>query len=242
MWMTSALGGVSQGSYRAPGSQPGLNLGKHVGDDPLDVEHNRHLVSRHLGAHVLYMEQIHSADVAIISRPGDIPSKGDIPKVDALILDTRNWPHDKHIPALAVMVADCLPLALYNSEVMAVVHVGRKGADGGVVKNTIEAMMLNGIDPSGLQVGIGAHICGDCYQVDSTIAGTFLERYPEALKVQGARNFGLDLGLIVEKQLRQAGVEAAIKRLGGCTLCCDRYYSYRRSKTCGRQALILAKS
>ena len=115
-------GGVSKAPYTA------TNLGGHVGDDPEAVAANRSLVAFELGftdpGNVVYMNQIHGADVAYASAQW----QGRAPDVDALVTDRRHL-------ALAVLVADCVPVLLADAQagVVAGAHAGRPGMKAGVV-------------------------------------------------------------------------------------------------------------
>ncbi|MSW30792.1 MAG: hypothetical protein F2848_01590, partial [Actinobacteria bacterium] len=105
---TNRLGGISQGVYGS------LNLGDHVGDLAADVLRNRELISDLYGP-VQFMNQVHGNRIAIIESVTD-----EQPTADALVTG---------IPGitLAVMVADCIPLLLTSQQVVAAVHVGRRG-------------------------------------------------------------------------------------------------------------------
>lgn len=106
-----------------------LNLALHVGDDPDAVKENRARLSQRFGVPIQYMNQVHGADVRQIDKV--IPD----PTVDALITMTPGL-------GLAVMVADCIPLLIWDESqsVVAAVHVGRRGAINGIVENVVGQM------------------------------------------------------------------------------------------------------
>ena len=63
---TSNAGGSSVGDFSS------LNLGGHVGDDPLAVESNRGLVACALDVQrdrLLFMSQCHGSDIAFVDGP-----------------------------------------------------------------------------------------------------------------------------------------------------------------------------
>lgn len=80
---TDRWGGVSAVPYEE------LNLGGAVGDDPGAVTANRELAAKSLGvdpARVVWMNQVHGADVAVVDAPwGDRP----VPRVDAVVTAER---------------------------------------------------------------------------------------------------------------------------------------------------------
>src|SRR6478752_3081779 len=100
-----------------------FDLARHVGDDDAVVESNRAGLARVVGlvpTDLAFMNQVHGADVAVITPPDLL--RRQVPTADALV--TR-------VPgiALAVMVADCVPVVLADEEarVVGVAHAGRKG-------------------------------------------------------------------------------------------------------------------
>ncbi|WP_460490692.1 polyphenol oxidase family protein, partial [Corynebacterium nasicanis] len=96
MVFTSRAGGVSSSPYDS------FNLGDHVGDDPAAVAENRARLARVLDLeHVVWMEQIHSHTVTVV----DGPQPGPVEATDALVTTQRGL-------ALAVLVADCVPVLL----------------------------------------------------------------------------------------------------------------------------------
>jgi YfiH family protein len=119
---------VSEGAY----GRHGLNLATHVGDDPDRVGQNRRIARERFELpDVVYMDQVHGSDVAIINSSQTLEA----PTADALVTNTRGI-------TLAVLVADCVPVMLHDSEagVIAAVHVGRRGIANGVVKNAVDVM------------------------------------------------------------------------------------------------------
>ena len=103
--LTDRLGGSSAGPYAAADGAGGLNLGVHVGDDPALVAANRAAVAAALvgcpptGWSIA--NQVHGATVVHV----DGPWAGAPPDADALVTTTADL-------ALAVLVADCVPVLL----------------------------------------------------------------------------------------------------------------------------------
>ena len=146
-FFTDRLGGASSDEYAS------LNLGDHVGDDLEVVAANRALVSAKFGS-TQYMSQVHGNRVAIIEEVTD-----EVPTADALVTGIPGI-------ALAVMVADCIPLLLKSKDAVAAVHVGRKGLLNRVAEKAIDVMReISGAEISAI---IGPAICGKCYTRDSS--------------------------------------------------------------------------
>jgi polyphenol oxidase len=211
---TDRHGGKSQGAYSS------LNLGDHVGDSPSDVLRNRQFVEAQHGR-VQFMNQVHGDRIAIIEEVSDQP-----PTADALITG---------IPGitLAVMVADCIPLILTSREVVAAVHVGRRGLVNQVALKTIEVMReMGGAD---ISATIGPAICGSCYEVSADVHQEVISDFPLADSRTSTGSLALDLTRALTGTLESVGV--SIKPLPSrCTVEDRDLFSYRRDGVTGRQA------
>ena len=102
--ITDRLGGAGVAPYDS------RNLGGSVGDDAATVRQNRDKTALELGvdpARVVYMRQVHSADVAYVTEP----FPGEPPALDAVFTTE---------PALAlcVLVADCAPVLVDRKSVV----------------------------------------------------------------------------------------------------------------------------
>ena len=120
-----------------------MNLGFHVGDDPVLVSANR----KTLGP-TQFMNQVHGDEVVLITKLVDVD-----PSCDALITTNPEI-------SIAVMVADCIPLLLISKEAVAAVHVGRAGLLNQIAIKALVAMRnLGAIDVHAI---LGPSICGKC--------------------------------------------------------------------------------
>jgi polyphenol oxidase len=156
-------GGVSTGPYDS------LNLGGHVGDDPTAVAENRRRLAAALGTDRLTIaDQRHTATVAVVDaalagrgHDGIADAAEAFPATDALITNVPGT-------ALAILVADCAPVVLFDPvrRAAGVVHSGRAGTLRAVVPRTIEAMMDTfGSSPGDLLIGIGPAIGAASYEI-----------------------------------------------------------------------------
>ncbi|WP_051425944.1 peptidoglycan editing factor PgeF [Jiangella gansuensis] len=217
---TDRFGGVSQAPYDQ------LNLGGHVGDDPAAVARNRELLAGAIGLSpraVSYMNQVHGARVGVV----DGPWTGPAPEVDALVTTVPER-------ALAVLVADCVPVLVADPEagVVGVAHAGRPGLAAGVVPALVAAMRDFGARK--LTARIGPAVCGRCYEVPEPMRAEVAAVVPESWAVTRAGTPGLDLPAGVAAQLRTAG--AAVEDVATCTIEDEASYSYRRDGVTGRFA------
>lgn len=76
---------------------------------------------------------------------------------------------------IAVITADCLPIliASQNAEMIAAVHGGWKGLQGGIVASAIQRFADQGIAVDQLQVAIGPSIKQCCYEVSEAFIAQF---------------------------------------------------------------------
>ncbi|WP_332775513.1 peptidoglycan editing factor PgeF [Polaromonas sp.] len=111
---TSRQGGVSAPPYDS------LNLGDHVGDEQQRVQANRERLCQAMGAHAVFLKQVHGTDV--ITLDSDTP---DGQQADACVTTRRQL-------ACTIMVADCLPVLLCTEDgaVVAAAHAGWRGLAG----------------------------------------------------------------------------------------------------------------
>jgi len=223
---TSRRGGVSAAPYDS------LNLGDHVGDDPEAARANRVLAAKALGVpaeRIAYMAQVHGADVAVVRDPWPHEAA---PQVDALVTDRPGL-------ALAVMVADCVPVLLADeaAAVVGAAHAGRVGMAAGVVPAAVSAMCELGAAPERIVAHTGPAMCGLCYEVPETMRADVAAKEPTAWSTTRQGTPGLDVPAAVAAQLRRAGVPEANLRLSReCTAENPDYYSYRRDGVTGRFA------
>jgi len=132
---------------------------------------------------------------------------------------------------VAVRTADCVPILLADQggAAVAAIHAGWRGACGGVVRATVDAMVREGVDAGTLVAAIGP--C--CYQVDDRVRDSFLQVQREASSwfvPDGPGHWRLDLWRSTRDQLVAAGVDPA--RIAVSGLCTghdlQRWFSYRR--------------
>lgn len=218
--LTHRFGGVSTGAYAE------LNLGGNVGDDQAAVEENRGRLAAHVGLpveRVLYVDQVHGNAVAVAGGPW--PAQA--PRADALVTRVPDL-------ALAVLVADCVPVMLgdRHAGVVGVAHAGRPGLVAGVVPAVVGAM--RDLGARSIEAWVGPSVCGRCYEVPAAMREDASAAVPEARATTRNGTPAVDVAAGVEAQLRRAGV--ATTRWPGCTLEEPSLFSYRRDRRTGRFA------
>ena len=212
---TSRRNGASLAPYES------LNLAQHVGDNAETVSLNRQLLSKMTGP-IQFMNQVHGDEVV------EIKSLIDDPTCDGLITSVPGI-------ALAVMVADCIPLLLTSTTVVGAVHVGRRGLMNSVAVKTIESMRKLGA--AQIHAQLGPSICGRCYGVPQDLADEVIAKHPAASSLTNNLTPALDLprALIAELVAHDVTYEASPI----CTLENDEYFSYRRHNITGRNAGVV---
>jgi YfiH family protein len=236
---STRLGGFSAPPYDT------LNLGLHVGDVPEAVVANREAWRSAFApapAVPVIADQVHGTAVAMI-RAADAgrgwhARERAISGTDALVTGAAGVP-------LAILVADCAPVALVSpGRVLGVAHAGWRGLAGGVLEAALQRMAeLGGGPPAGCHAVIGPCIRGCCYEVGEEVWRRFPEACSSAAGRPGARR--LDLMVAVIHRLEDAGLPPdQIHPLGLCTACHpDLFFSHRRAiqmelSTTGRMALF----
>lgn len=222
-----AFTGRSAGAGTAP--YRGLNLGGHVGDDAVSVETNRTALAAQLGLprqQLLFVNQVHGDQVAVVSAPW----AGLAPNADAMVTRETGL-------ALAVLVADCVPVLLHNARagVVAAVHAGRPGMVAEVVLRTVERM--RGLGASEVSAVVGPSVCGRCYEVPAPLADEAATVAPSSRTRSWTGTLAIDVAAGVVEQL--VGADVAVTWVPGCTREHDDLYSYRRDRVTGRFAGIV---
>ncbi|WP_129663264.1 peptidoglycan editing factor PgeF [Phytoactinopolyspora endophytica] len=221
---TDRFGGVSEPPFDE------LNLARHVGDRPAAVEKNRALLAGSIGLsdeRVVYMNQVHGADVAVVDGPQPWSAE-DAPAVDGMVTASPGL-------ALAVMVADCVPVVLGDPErgIVGVAHAGRPGMAAGVVAAVVKVMRDLGAER--IVARIGPAVCGACYEVPEAMRADVAAAVPASWATTRHGTPAVDVPGGVLSQLDDLGAEPLAAE-SPCTIEDPALYSYRRDGVTGRFA------
>lgn len=219
--VTTRAGGVSQAPYA------GLNLGAHVGDDPLSVIQNRLRLTAHFGILPAWLNQVHGVRVVEAD-----PSR--VLEADA------SWTSTPGI-ACTAMTADCLPALFCNQAGtrVAAAHAGWRGLAAGMLEATVRS--FDG-PPEQVMVWLGPAIGPQRFEVGAEVREAFVATHPQAADafVPGAEpgKFMADIYALARIRLAAVGV-TAVYGGGLCTVKDERFFSYRRGSPTGRFASLV---
>lgn len=224
---TTRLGGVSAPPFDA------FNLARNVGDDPNAVAENHRRLADAVGyARLFEVSQVHGRmvrEVASHEAPKDVRQE----EGDALVARASGL-------AVAVRVADCIPLLLADPDTGAVaaVHAGWRGVESRIAE---AALLRLGADPSRVLAAIGPHIRLGHFEVGPEVADR-LEAVAHGVSCSDRTGHKphVDLTAILRAQLRALGV-TNVDDVGGCTYAeRTRFFSFRRDGSAsGRQVGVI---
>jgi hypothetical protein len=142
------------------------------------------------------------------------------------------------ITCAAILVADCVPIAIGSPEgIRVAVHGGWRGLAGGIVENSADAAISAGA--SRLVAGIGPCIGPCCYEFSEPDLAQIEEKFgPGARAETPAGSPALDLRAAARNLLTAVGAEIAYEEQS-CTSCGSGWFSARGRRDKARQALYL---
>lgn len=222
---TLRTGGVSAAPFDT------LNLGGHVGDDPMRVAENRRRVAQALSlpAAPVWLQQVHGVAVHELGTPGGVP-RG---PADAAVTRATGI-------VCAVLVADCLPVLLASRDgaVVGVAHAGWRGLAAGVLEATIRAMA---VPAAQLVAWLGPSIGPQHFEVGEDVRSAFVQgaaAAADAFRPGREGHWWCDLPRLAHQRLAACGIRE-IAADGSCTFADrERFFSFRRDGDCGRMAAL----
>lgn len=169
--------------------------------------------------------QIHSPDAVTVTESWPPESR---PKADALVTDKPGF-------ALGILTADCVPLLFADSRagVIAAAHAGWRGALGGIIDNTLNAMEKLGARRKSTIVALGPCIWQNSYEVGPEFPAPFLAENPGNAKffrpAFKSDRYQFDLPAYVMAKLRTLGVASIDSSPADTCADPDTFYSHRYS-------------
>lgn len=228
-------GGVSEGIFAS------LNVGLGSSDrrEPVIENRRRAVEAVAPGARLVTLHQVHSARVV---DAGDW-SDGARPEADALVTNRPGL-------ALGILTADCAPVlfADISAGVIGAAHAGWKGALGGILEATVDAMVRLSASCETIAAAVGPCIAQKSYETGGDFRARFVEIDPEHGRFFAdgkPDHFQFDLEGFCVSRLASAGLQR-IEALGQDTYALPgQFFSYRRTThngepDYGRQISLIA--
>lgn len=276
---------------RSTGSAPGgLNLGIHCGDDPAAAYENRRRVEAIIGQPISWLKQVHGIRVLDLDEtPSDVGSsrgvsrhvssqepqphaqetsgRPDTPSaMDAAVCEPEADAQITTRPgiALAVQVADCLPVLLADRQgrVIGAAHAGWRSLAGGILQATVQKMRQK-VPDADIVAWLGPCIGPAVFEVGDEVRAAFIATAQDMATNQQGRppkqedaqrtaraesafqpgrkpgKWLANLPELARQHLHALGI-TDIHTAGVCTFSDPaRFWSYRRDQTCGRMAGLI---
>ncbi len=193
------------------------------GTDPVVEARRRAVVDRPW----TWLRQVHGCNVVRVARPGEAAGA----EADGAVSRAPG-------AALAVLTADCAPVALVSPEgVIGVAHAGWRGLLAGVVEAAVGGMRQLGA--TDVAAALGPCIHAECYPFGRADLDRVADRLGPG--VRATSNDGgpaLDLPAAVRASLERAGARLVLRR-GVCTACSPAHWSWRGGRDTERQATVV---
>ncbi|AOS41130.1 laccase [Pseudomonas brassicacearum] len=219
--VTTRAGGVSLAPFDS------LNLGDHVGDDPVAVAENRRRLTDQFAITPAWLQQVHGIAV-VEADPAQVAA------ADASWTDTPGI-------ACTAMTADCLPVLFCNraGTRVAAAHAGWRGLANGVLEATLDSLAVPADE---ILAWLGPAIGPQAFEVGPEVREAFIAQLPQAAQAftasPNAGKFLADIYALARLRLAARGV-TAVYGGGLCTVTDPRFFSYRRKPRTGRFASLI---
>jgi YfiH family protein len=236
---STRAGGVSCAPYDS------LNLGDHVGDDPVHVAANRVIFQQAIGAQPVFLNQVHSTQVLQLDAATPHASVA-----DACLTDQPGL-------ACTIMVADCLPVlfASVDGHWVAAAHAGWRGLAGsngaGILEETCKhfdtlALIDNGREDTHIIAWLGPCIGPKAFEVGDEVRTAFVATSTQAAAMFEPLAGGkwlANLAGLARQRLAALGVTQVFGNDGSADWCTfaqpSRFFSHRRDRVSGRLAVSI---
>jgi YfiH family protein len=236
---TTRAGGHSSAPYHA------LNLGDHVGDDPVWVAANRATLRQAIPAKPVFLSQVHGTNAREITH--DTP---DGAQADGCFTSQPQL-------ACTILVADCLPVLLTHKDGkrVAAAHAGWRSLVGqggrGILENIYASFMP--LAPASIAkeapeiiAWLGPCIGPSAFEVGGEVRDAFLAFDPLAETMFVPKPNGkwlANLQGLARRRLTAMGISDIYGNDGSPPWCTvsqpSRFFSYRRDGVCGRMAACI---
>lgn len=257
--VTTRTNGVSEPPFDT------FNLATHVGDQIDTVERNR----KHLASQIANKYRSHASTVPPVTPQWQWLNQThstDVIRIESVM--SQELAADAAVTSYsgivcAVLTADCLPILLCDASGshVAAIHAGWRGLAGGIVNNTVKALVesihtdTKEVSPT-IYAWLGPAIGPDHFEVGEDVRAVFLspkntirfaqdkqhnyaELCDQAFQPKDNNKYLADIYQLATIALNASGINH-IYGGGFCTVCEDsRFFSYRRNNITGRMASFI---
>ncbi len=168
---------------------------------------------------LIYVKQVHGSLIKAVAEL----DLSNLPEADGLYTQTKET-------NLAIITADCVPIAIIGKKGHAHLHAGWRGIKDNIILQKEVSLILPTL------FFLGPHIQSCCFEVSKD----FTKNFPKSdhFKQREGKLF-FDLALEVETKIKENYPQAKIEHSGVCTCCNENFHSFRRNKTKKRNWNIL---
>lgn len=179
----------------------------------------------------VFCQQTHSDHIFVVGKGdtgrGSESFESGIPDTDALLTDVSGT-------TLMILVADCVPILLYDpaKKVIGAVHAGWRGTMKHILEKAVQKMSAQyGSNPKDIVAEIGPSIGPDCFEVGEEVVNSANEANLADFILHKNGKIYFDLWESNKAQLVATGVtKENIKISAVCNHCSPDYFSFRRDK------------
>lgn len=218
------------------------NLGTHVGDDTAAVAANRAVFAEAMQAWPVFLEQVHGSGCVALDA-----DTADGTQADGCTSTLRGL-------ACTIMVADCLPVLLCDTQgrAVAAAHAGWRGLAGEGGKGILEAVFESFRPLAPAEYGdvatntiawLGPCIGPEAFEVGAEVKAAFEAQDPQAaamFKPLAGGKFLADLPGLARQRLAALGITRVYGNDGSRAWCTvanpSKFFSHRRDRVSGRFA------
>ena len=210
-----ALGGAAHGFFGSAGGAHQFGYGGPGDPDAITALRAAAAQAIATGAQIFTPHQTHSCDVITLASGGDAgwhngwgDAPGGRPVGDALVTNRPGC-------AVGIVTADCGPILFADSDqgVIGAAHAGWRGAQGGVIENTLAAMEALGARRGHITAVLGPTIAQASYEVDAAFRAHFTRdddrHFAAAPMREGRARWHFDLPGYILARLEACGVGCA---------------------------------
>jgi YfiH family protein len=236
---TTRAGGVSNAPYDR------LNLGDHVGDNPVFVAANRAIFQQAMGARPVFLNQVHGTQVLALDATTPHASVA-----DACLTRQTGL-------ACTIMVADCLPVLFTTADGrwVGAAHAGWRGLAGqggvGILEQTYTCFRAQAQEKRAqaaieIIAWLGPCIGPEKFEVGDEVRAAFVTGDAQAAQMFAPLAGGkwlANLAGLARQRLARLGITQVFGNDGSLDWCTvtqpSRFFSHRRDRVSGRLAVSI---